>query len=65
MDQATKHTTHLELIAEFEELQLNDFDLALKARPAHDVMKMKQLNILNNLVGQLYGAEKKLYLISL
>jgi hypothetical protein len=27
----TIHTTHLGLIAEFEELQLNDFDLALKA----------------------------------
>jgi hypothetical protein len=61
----TIHTHHLELKAEFEELLLNDFDLALKDHQAHDVMKMKQLNILNNLVGQLYGAEKKLYLISL
>ncbi len=33
----TVHTANLELIAEFEELQLNDFDLALKAHPAHTV----------------------------
>jgi hypothetical protein len=55
----TIHTHNLELIAEFEELQLNDFDLALKAHPAHDVMKMEQLNILNDLVGQLHGTETK------
>ncbi len=36
----TIHTAHLELIAEFEELKLNDFDLALKAHPAHDVMRI-------------------------
>ena len=31
----TVHTANLGLIAEFEELQLNDFDLVLKAHPAH------------------------------
>jgi hypothetical protein len=36
----TMHTHNLELIAEFEKLQLNDFDLALKAHPAHDIMKI-------------------------
>ena len=55
----TIHTHHLELIAEFEELQLNDFDLALKAHPAHDVMQMEQLNMLNDPVGQLHGTESK------
>ncbi|EFX75157.1 hypothetical protein DAPPUDRAFT_108213 [Daphnia pulex] len=45
----TIHTTHLDLIAEFEELKLNDFDFALKAHPAHNVMEMEQLNILNDL----------------
>ena len=55
----TVYTTHLELIAEFEELQLNDFDFALKAHLAHDVMEMEQLNILNDLVGRLHGMETK------
>jgi len=53
----TIHTTHLELIAEFEELKLNDFDYALKAHPAHNVMEMEQLNILNDLVGRLPETE--------
>ena len=55
----TIHTAHLELIAEFEELKLNDFDLALKAHPAHDVMRMESLNILNDLAGRLHGTELK------
>jgi hypothetical protein len=53
----TIRTTHLELIAEFEELKLNDFDYALKAHPAHNVMEMEQLNILNDLVGRLHETE--------
>jgi hypothetical protein len=56
---ATIQTTHLDLIAEFEELKLNDFDFALKAHPAHNVMKMEQLNILNDLVGRLHETEPK------
>jgi len=55
----TIHTAHLELIAEFEELKLNDFDLALKAHPAHDVMRIESLNILNDLAGRLHGTELK------
>jgi len=55
----TIHTTHLDLIAEFEELKLNDFDYALKAHPAHNVMEMEQLNILNDLVGRLHETESK------
>ena len=41
------------------ELQLNAFDFALKAHPAHDVMEMEQLNILKDLVGRLHGIETK------
>jgi len=55
----TIHTTHLDLIAEFEELKLNDFDFALKAHPAHNVLEMEQLNILNDLVGRLHETESK------
>ncbi|KAK4003832.1 hypothetical protein OUZ56_005584 [Daphnia magna] len=49
--EATIHTPNLDLIAEFEELHLNDFDFALKSHSAHDTMEMEQLNILNDLVG--------------
>jgi hypothetical protein len=55
----TVHTANLELIAEVEELQLNDFDLALKSHLAHNVMEMEQLNILNDLVERLHETESK------
>ncbi|KAK4009519.1 hypothetical protein OUZ56_018646 [Daphnia magna] len=57
--EATIHTPNLDLIAEFEELHLNDFDFALKSHPAHDTMEMEQLNILNDLVGRLQEGETK------
>jgi hypothetical protein len=38
---------------------LKDFDLALKAHPAHGVMEMEQLNILHDLVGRLHETESK------
>ncbi|KAK4007111.1 hypothetical protein OUZ56_012272 [Daphnia magna] len=60
--EATIHTPNVELIAEFEELHLNDFDFALKSHPAHDTMEMEQLNILNDLVGRLQEGETK-YLV--
>ncbi|XP_045027918.1 uncharacterized protein LOC123471081 [Daphnia magna] len=45
------HMPNLDLITEFEELHLNDFDCSLKSHPAHETMEMDQLNILNDLVG--------------
>ena len=50
-------TEQLSLIAEFKEVKLNDFDLELKGHPAHDVMEMEQLNILNDFTGRLYESE--------
>ena len=47
----------LSLIAEFDELKLNDFDLELKGHAAHDIMEMEQLNILNDFTGRLYEDE--------
>jgi hypothetical protein len=47
------HSTNLELIAEFEELPLNDFDFTLKAHPAHETSNLEQLNILNDLMGRI------------
>ncbi|KZR99852.1 Uncharacterized protein APZ42_004126 [Daphnia magna] len=42
---------NLDLITEFKELHLNDFNYSLKSHPAHETMEMEQLNILNDLVG--------------
>ncbi|KAI9555940.1 hypothetical protein GHT06_018481 [Daphnia sinensis] len=44
---------NLDLITEFEELHLNDFDYGLKSHPAHETMEMEQLNILNDIVGRM------------
>ncbi|KAK4045290.1 hypothetical protein OUZ56_032828 [Daphnia magna] len=38
----------INLITEFEDLHLNDFDYNLKSHPAHETMEMEQLNILND-----------------
>ncbi|KAK4006509.1 hypothetical protein OUZ56_011663 [Daphnia magna] len=50
---------NLDLITEFEELHLNDFDYSLKSHPAHETMEMEQLNILNNLVGLMQESNSK------
>lgn len=47
------HMPNLDLITEFEELNLNDFDYALKSHPAHEIMKMEHLNIFNDLIGRM------------
>ncbi|KAK4006335.1 hypothetical protein OUZ56_011489 [Daphnia magna] len=49
----------LDLITEFEELHLNDFDYSLKSHPAHETMEMEQLNILNDLVGLMQESNSK------
>ncbi|KZS02212.1 Uncharacterized protein APZ42_000833 [Daphnia magna] len=50
---------NLDLITEFEELHLNDFDYSLKSHPAHETMEMEQLNILNDLVGLIQESNSK------
>lgn len=57
-------TTNLELIAEFNELTVNnDFDYAPKAHPAHNVRKNGTAKYTdtnsNNLVGRLYETDSK------
>ena len=47
------HSTNLELISEFEELPLNDYDFSLKAHPAHETTDLEQLNVLNDLMGRI------------
>ena len=47
------HSTNLELIAEFDELPLNDFDFTLSAHPAHETIDLEQLNVLNDLMGRI------------
>ncbi|KAK4045620.1 hypothetical protein OUZ56_033307 [Daphnia magna] len=56
---ASIHMPNLDLITEFEELHLNDFDYSLKSHPAHETMEMEQLNILNELVGLMQESNSK------
>ncbi|KAK4007241.1 hypothetical protein OUZ56_012401 [Daphnia magna] len=56
---ASIHMPNLDLITEFEELHLNDFDYSLKSHPAHETMEMEQLNILNDLVGLIKESNSK------
>ncbi|XP_045027903.1 uncharacterized protein LOC123471074 [Daphnia magna] len=56
---ASIHMPNLDLITEFEELHLNDFDYSLKSHPAHETMEMEQLNILNDLVGLMQESNSK------
>ncbi|KZR95716.1 Uncharacterized protein APZ42_010366 [Daphnia magna] len=57
--EATIHTSNLDLIAEFEELRFNSFDYGLRNHPAHGTMEMEQLNILNDPVGRINEGEVK------
>ncbi|KAK4015087.1 hypothetical protein OUZ56_030077 [Daphnia magna] len=56
---ANIHMPNLDLITEFEELHLNDFDYNLKRHPAHETMEMEQLNILDDLVGLMQESNSK------
>ncbi|KAK4045288.1 hypothetical protein OUZ56_032826 [Daphnia magna] len=56
---ANIHMPNLDLITEFEELHLNDFDYSLKSHPVHETMEMEQLNILNDLVGLMQESNSK------
>ncbi|KZS06419.1 Uncharacterized protein APZ42_030137, partial [Daphnia magna] len=56
---ASIHMPNLDLITEFEELHLNDFDYSLKSHPAHETIEMEQLNILNDLVGLMQESNSK------
>lgn len=44
---------NLDLITEFEELHLNDFDYAFKSHPVHGTKELEQLHILNDMVGRM------------
>ncbi|KZS07757.1 Uncharacterized protein APZ42_028469 [Daphnia magna] len=57
--EATIHTSNLDLIAKFEELHLNSFDYGLRNHLAHETMEMEQLKILNDLVGRINEGEGK------
>ncbi len=47
------HSHTLDLIAEFDQLPLKDFDFELKAHPAHETSNLEQMNILNELMGKI------------
>ncbi|KAK4028115.1 hypothetical protein OUZ56_017293 [Daphnia magna] len=60
---ANIHILNLDLITEFEELNLNDFEYGLKSHPAHETMEMEQLKILNNIVNRMQESEEIQYRI--
>ena len=47
------HFSHLDLITEFQEVKLNDFNYELKAHPAHNLNDLENINILNDLIGRI------------
>jgi hypothetical protein len=51
------HTPNLNLIAEFSELPLKDYDFMVKNHPAHEVADLEQLNVLNDLMGRIQDAK--------
>jgi hypothetical protein len=46
----TIHTPNLNLVSEFQELPLNDFDYALKGHTDHSIADMENLNVLTELI---------------
>jgi hypothetical protein len=49
----TIHTPNLNLVSEFQELPLNDFDYALKGHPAHSTADLERLDVLTELIGRI------------
>jgi hypothetical protein len=49
----TIHTPNLNLVSEFQELPLKDFDYALKSHPSHSTADLERLNVLNELIGRI------------
>ena len=49
----TIHYSNLDLISEFKEIKLNDFDFELKAHPAHNLNDLENINVLNDLIGHI------------
>jgi hypothetical protein len=51
------HTPNLNLVSQFEELSLNDFNYSLKGHPAHPdiqlITNLERLNVLNELIGRI------------
>ena len=49
----TIHYSNLELISEFKEVKLNDFNYELKAHPAHNLNDLENINVLTDLIGHI------------
>ncbi len=47
------HIHSLNLIAQFEEIPLKDYDFALKAHPVYEKSDLEQMNVLNELIGRM------------
>ena len=53
----TIHYSNLDLISEFKEVKLNDFDFELKAHPAHNLNDLENINVLNDLIGHIENSK--------
>ena len=49
----TIHYAHLELITEFKEVELNDYNYEIRSHPAHNVNDLENINVLNELIGRI------------
>ena len=51
------HYSNLDLISEFKDVKLNDFDFELKAQPAHNLNDLENINVLNDLIGHIENSK--------
>ena len=50
---ATSHVRNLDLIAQFKEIPLKDYDYSLAAHPAHDFTNLDQLYLITDLMARI------------
>ena len=55
----TIHYSNLDLISEFQEVKLNDFNYELKAHPAHNLNDLESINVLTDLIGHIENSKSE------
>ena len=53
----TIHSYNLNLISEFKELPLKDYDYMVQAHPAHDIIELEHDNVVNELISRVQEAQ--------
>ena len=51
--ESTIHYSHLNLVSEFKEIPLNDYNYEIRAHPAHNLNDLENINVLNELIGRI------------